>query len=54
MTLDLSFGLRRKKWELYTNIVNVLDKKLYTRGVTEKLISPKFVQNFDVTFNRKF
>ncbi|MCX6950779.1 MAG: hypothetical protein NTV51_01120 [Verrucomicrobia bacterium] len=53
-TLDLSFGVRRKKWELYTNIVNVLNKKLYTRGVTEKLISPKFVQNFDITFNRKF
>ncbi len=53
-TMDMSFGIRKKKWELYTNIVNVLGKKVYTRGVTEKLISPKFVQNFDVTFSRKF
>ena len=53
-TADLSFGIRKKQWELYTNIVNALDKKVYTRGVTEKLISPKFAQNFDVTFARKF
>ena len=37
-----------------TNIVNITGQKLYTRGVTERLISPKFAQNFDVTFARKF
>ncbi len=52
--VDLSFGRRTKRWELYCNIVNVLNKSLYTRGVTEKLISPKFAQNFDVTFSRRF
>lgn len=52
--VDLAFGRRTKKWELYCNIVNVLDKKLYTRGVTANLIGPKFAQNFDVTFSRKF
>jgi outer membrane receptor protein involved in Fe transport len=53
-TADLSFGLRKKRWELYANVVNVFNKKVYTKGVTERLISPKFVQNFDVTFSRKF
>jgi iron complex outermembrane receptor protein len=53
-TADLSFGIRVKRWELYTNIVNITGQKLYTRGVTERLISPKFAQNFDVTFARKF
>ena len=53
-TADLSFGVRKKKWELYANVVNVLHKKLYTKGVTERLISPKFPQNFDITMSRKF
>jgi len=53
-TMDMSFGIRRKKWELFANVVNVFNKKLYTKGVTEILISPKFVQNFDVTYSRKF
>lgn len=52
--VDLAFGRRTKGWELYCNIVNVLDKKLYTRGVTANLIGPKFAQNFDITFSRKF
>ncbi len=51
---DLSFGIRTKKWQLYANVVNVTNKKLYTRGVTEILISPKFARNFDVTLERKF
>lgn len=53
-TADLSFGIRTKKWELFANVVNFTDKKLYTKGVTERLIAPKFRRNFDVTFTRKF
>jgi hypothetical protein len=53
-TGDLSFGIRTKKWQLYANVVNVTNKKLYTKGVTEILISPKFARNFDVTLERKF
>jgi len=53
-TIDLSFGVRKKKWELYANIVNIFDHKLYTKGVTERLIGPKFRRNFDVTMSRKF
>lgn len=53
-TGDLSLGVRKKTWELYANIVNVTGKKLYTKGVTERLISPKFARNFDVTMSRKF
>jgi outer membrane receptor protein involved in Fe transport len=51
---DLSFGVRRKKWEVYANVVNIFNHKLYTRGVTELLIGPKFPQSFDITMTRKF
>lgn len=53
-TVDLSFGIRTKGWDLYANVVNVTNKKLYTKGVTERLISPKFARNFDITMTRKF
>jgi iron complex outermembrane recepter protein len=53
-TFDLSFGIRKKKWEIYANVVNAGNKKLYTKGVTEILISPKFARNFDITFTKKF
>jgi hypothetical protein len=53
-TGDLSFGIRTKKWDLFANVVNITNKKLYTKGVTEILISPKFVQSFDITYTKKF